>query len=583
MNSNEFVTLMNSMIEKKVTPSFALGTIDPNYVEGNPRIIFDGETTVSTKRYTKLSSYSCEPNDRVLLARMSKTYIVLGSLGDYRGGSGSGGGVGLQFNWNGTKLGVKREDETSYTYVDLGVNDATEKRVKKLESFDFTTKTPKRFAQLKMPHLTVLQSIAVDEVNQNIYATQLTNSSTFPSDTTESFVVSRYSMDGRLLDSMICRHGGHGTNIGVEVSGTTVYIWSHYDVIDAGGNKTDQELVRFPYTAGATFTPSTASIQRFSNMKKGDSLCPAVDNKNGLIAIRYNRGGRQTIDIHNLASVKANNATPIRTITVQDSSANSGMRTDTQYNIYYLQGFCLDGDYVYWHTGDTNSANYPNVITCFDTAQDKIVRQKVINVGKDFATRYESDFREPEGLFLYTDPDTGAKKLLVGIVTGASGARERRIYAYHSFESLMNHTPVIRHELATNTGYNTTPMDRYTPFIQTYILQYSTTTGWGVSTSGNLPSASSAMIDSVTVSGNDLIVNLNERYYGLMFQAFTPDFTLVQAGVGVGSIHFAGGGASNAQTIRFAKAGAQIAPNNASIPNNARISVMFVAMDKKEY
>lgn len=28
-------------------------------------------------------------------------------------------GVGLHFVWDGTKLGVKREDETEYTYVDL--------------------------------------------------------------------------------------------------------------------------------------------------------------------------------------------------------------------------------------------------------------------------------------------------------------------------------------------------------------------------------------------------------------------------------------------------------------------------------
>src|SRR5690606_12468349 len=28
-------------------------------------------------------------------------------------------GVGLEYDWDGTKLGIKREDEPSYTYVDL--------------------------------------------------------------------------------------------------------------------------------------------------------------------------------------------------------------------------------------------------------------------------------------------------------------------------------------------------------------------------------------------------------------------------------------------------------------------------------
>lgn len=83
MNSSEFVGLINSMIDKKTSPPFAIGRIDPAYSSGNPRIIFDGETTVSTKRYTKLNSYTCQPNDRVLLARVSGTYVVLGSLSAY--------------------------------------------------------------------------------------------------------------------------------------------------------------------------------------------------------------------------------------------------------------------------------------------------------------------------------------------------------------------------------------------------------------------------------------------------------------------------------------------------------------------
>ncbi|WP_235993022.1 collagen-like protein [Heyndrickxia sporothermodurans] len=47
--------------------------------------------------------------------------MVLGSLGDFRGGTSEGGqdGVGLQFTWNGTSLGVKREDQQTYTFTDL--------------------------------------------------------------------------------------------------------------------------------------------------------------------------------------------------------------------------------------------------------------------------------------------------------------------------------------------------------------------------------------------------------------------------------------------------------------------------------
>lgn len=121
MNMTEFVSLVQKLIDKNKTVSFVLGKIDPNYTSGNPKIVFDGETAPSSKRYTKLSSYQVQPNDRVILAKIGRTYVVLGSLGDYRGGSSEGGkdGVGLQFNWSGTSLGIKREDQQNYTYQNL--------------------------------------------------------------------------------------------------------------------------------------------------------------------------------------------------------------------------------------------------------------------------------------------------------------------------------------------------------------------------------------------------------------------------------------------------------------------------------
>ncbi|MCQ6265603.1 hypothetical protein M1K46_07990 [Fictibacillus sp. WQ 8-8] len=88
MNSSEFVVLMNKIIDKKMgSKPFKLGTIDPTYTNGNPRIIFDGETKPSTKQYTKLNSYQPKPKERVLLASMGRTYVVVGALGDSSGGT----------------------------------------------------------------------------------------------------------------------------------------------------------------------------------------------------------------------------------------------------------------------------------------------------------------------------------------------------------------------------------------------------------------------------------------------------------------------------------------------------------------
>ena len=41
---------------------------------------FDGESAGSTKRYKRLSTYTPATGDRVLLAKVSGTYVILGKV-----------------------------------------------------------------------------------------------------------------------------------------------------------------------------------------------------------------------------------------------------------------------------------------------------------------------------------------------------------------------------------------------------------------------------------------------------------------------------------------------------------------------
>jgi hypothetical protein len=43
-------------------------------------IQFDGETAASSRTYTRLSSYTPSVGDRVLLSRISSTWVVLGKI-----------------------------------------------------------------------------------------------------------------------------------------------------------------------------------------------------------------------------------------------------------------------------------------------------------------------------------------------------------------------------------------------------------------------------------------------------------------------------------------------------------------------
>jgi hypothetical protein len=82
--TQDFIEIIEKMIKKEVDVSFSLGRIDPKYNGGNPRILFDGETKLSIKRYPHLSTYKPQANDRVLLANLAGTHIVIGSIGQYR-------------------------------------------------------------------------------------------------------------------------------------------------------------------------------------------------------------------------------------------------------------------------------------------------------------------------------------------------------------------------------------------------------------------------------------------------------------------------------------------------------------------
>lgn len=62
------------------TSIFLLGTIDPAYVSGRPKIQFDGESTVSIRQYPYLSSYTPVASARVLLAVVGHGAVVLGKI-----------------------------------------------------------------------------------------------------------------------------------------------------------------------------------------------------------------------------------------------------------------------------------------------------------------------------------------------------------------------------------------------------------------------------------------------------------------------------------------------------------------------
>jgi len=60
--------------------AFLIGTIPADYSAGRPTIIFDGESIASVRTYPYLSSYTPVAEDRVLIAVVGHSGVVLGKI-----------------------------------------------------------------------------------------------------------------------------------------------------------------------------------------------------------------------------------------------------------------------------------------------------------------------------------------------------------------------------------------------------------------------------------------------------------------------------------------------------------------------
>lgn len=76
------ITAEDYLISQNKEPKsqFKLGKVDSNYTTGRPRILFDGETQLSSKRYPYMESYTPKQNQRVLLAKVSGSYVIIGGV-----------------------------------------------------------------------------------------------------------------------------------------------------------------------------------------------------------------------------------------------------------------------------------------------------------------------------------------------------------------------------------------------------------------------------------------------------------------------------------------------------------------------
>ncbi|MGG1014859.1 phage tail protein [Bacillus subtilis] len=418
---------------------------------------------------------------------------------------------------------------------------------------DFTKLTPELYAQLNLAHTTVMQSFNIDRVNNHIYATQVWNGAG-KNPNMESFVITRMNLSGKMLDYMVCLEGGHGTNIGLEWDAVNkkMYIWSHYYTSDVDRTHT---IARFPYQPGATIRYNDPSIQRTSNLGGEEYTVVSLDIEHDLLFFRReNRVIAQDLESAKKDVLKI----------VGDMTLNLPDNT-------IFQGAYMDYPYVYWFTGDANQATDPNMLRVFDIRGNATVYEKNIIFAKNTAISWEDDFREPEGVHVFVDPKTKTRTVMTGYATGKVGNRIAKIYAYREPAEKLNTSASFNTDLYANDDST----KKLKATMQTLILEYSGT-AWEASTAGRYVATQQNLVKGITISGTNLNVILNDKYYSLLHAQAEPDIKLKAANIAVGLDMNPGGDTSNVIPLGFLRNGSPIAPNSTYVTVGSKISVLLI-------
>ncbi|MCM2675568.1 phage baseplate protein [Alkalicoccobacillus plakortidis] len=298
------------------------------------------------------------------------------------------------------------ENELIVTNQTLGVLDDIE------HEFDLFKYEPYFFAELVPMSASVMQWFGIDERTENLFATQVHSTT---SGNNEHYVLSQMTPNGELIDYMIIKDGGHGTTVGLEWEDDVLYVWSNLNIVDGNNRVISNELVRFPYKPN-TGIGSISGIERF---KKFNSVytTPTIDPAYGFITLRYSRNGRQVVELRKLSDIKEGVDNLLGEVIVSS-------------DIDFMQGVTSDGYDMYWYSGSANGTPHQPYLAQYDFKTGQEVARKLHTFGAENNGKFIDDFREPEGVFFYTDPVTKQRALLAGITVGGMGRRRHKVYSY---------------------------------------------------------------------------------------------------------------------------------------------------------
>lgn len=292
------------------------------------------------------------------------------------------------------------------------------------------TLTPQFVAELHPVAHQVQQTATKDSTDGTWYLSQAVGGGPAQQDA----YVSRMNDQGQFLGAVICKYAGHGTVLGLQHIQGVTYVWLAWSTVDANGNTTSWDTVRFPWPSaasnGATVTKNKtdADVEVISNFSGGGYTLAVIDEVADRVVFRRAAGTLlENYTLYKLSDVEAGVEAPIYPTPVgpiSNDPANGGST---------MQGFTFLGDTLYRYSGANTMTNgvptEPPKIWAYDFATGDLMYTRTFpQIGQEPDGTWDGGYLEPEGVSIYRSPN-GRLALMMGVTVGAQGWRRYKQYA----------------------------------------------------------------------------------------------------------------------------------------------------------
>ena len=253
----------------------------------------------------------------------------------------------------------------------------------------------------------VMQGFAFDNRNKHIYTSHRYN------DNPEYTIINKFTLNGTGEPTNVGNSNalqvGHPQDLSIEYLENEIKLWT--------SSESGRGVSRITYNGNSSSAVSYELLPaHYSNST------PTVSNNGRYLVVRAADSGNPTtndrIFVYLLEDVLNGDTTAVSQFVLHPNQMVSNQ---------WFQGIVCDDDIVYCLTGDSEINN--NKLLYAYTFKGEIVFNKELTTGRtDAQVTGLGSHWEPEGMSLY-QPNHSTKALLIGIVSGLSGFRVKRVYS----------------------------------------------------------------------------------------------------------------------------------------------------------